>query len=176
MWRHKPSVDSCNSLNTFATLSASSTWYRANTFFSLSFPVLVYSICFAMSYYGPNADITGNVGIEIWSYKAVEDGRKTLLILFGLFVIDLFSVLLNAKIIWIHCKINIFQELSSIFHKYWYIISTHLILRACIYFISNDINLGLDWTFEFCWIESKRPDVNCNWTTNHNPNITDLSN
>ena len=57
---------------------------------------LVYALCFAMSYYGPNSHLIGNVGIEIWGYKAVDDATRTILVLIGMFGFDLFSLLINV--------------------------------------------------------------------------------
>ena len=124
---------------------------------------LAYAICFAMSYYGPNAHLTGNVGIEIWAYKAVDSPAKTLLILFGLFTVDLFTLLINATIIWTCCKINLFQECCIILQKYWYIMAIQLTPAAYLYFLSLDVNLANDWTFEFCWIANDIVTTNnCN--------------
>ena len=127
---------------------------------------LVYAICFAMSYYGPNANFIGNVGIEIWGYKAVDDATRTFLISFGMFALDLFSLLINTMIIWVNCKVNLFQEFCIVLHEYWYIVSLELILGAYLYFLSKDINLAYDWTFEFCWtMHNNKPSLNCNSTS-----------
>ena len=127
---------------------------------------LVYAICFAMSYYGPNANFIGNVGIEVWGYKAVDDATRTFLLSFGMFALDLFSLLINTMIIWVNCKVNLFQEFCIVLHEYWYIVSLELILGAYLYFLSKDINLAYDWTFEFCWtMNNNKPSLNCNSTS-----------
>ena len=113
---------------------------------------LAYALCFAMAYYGPNAKLIGNIGIELWAYKAVNDVNWTFGVLFGLFFLDLISFFLNGFIIWTYCKVNIVLEICNILHKYWYIIAVMLANYIFLYFISNDINFGNDWTFNFCWI------------------------
>ena len=127
---------------------------------------LVYALCFAMSYYGPNSHLIGNVGIRIWGYKAVDDATRTFLVLFGMFGFDLVSLLINAMLIWSNCKINILREFCVVLQKYWYIILLEMNLGAYLYFLSKDINLAYDWTFDFCWtINNKMLTMNCNSTT-----------
>ena len=127
---------------------------------------LVYALCFAMSYYGPNSHLIGNVGIKIWGYKAVDDATRTFLVLFGMFGFDLVSLFINAMLIWSNCKINILREFFVVLQKYWYIILLEMNLGAYLYFLSKDINLAYDWTFDFCWtINNKMLTMNCNSTT-----------
>ena len=113
---------------------------------------LSYAICFAMAYYGPNAKLIGNVGNDLWAYKVVSDINWTFLVLFGFAFIDFFSVLLNAIIILIYAKVKLMEECCSTLQKYWHIIAVMLPSTMISYFFSNDINLGFDWTFNFCWI------------------------
>ena len=112
---------------------------------------LAYGFCFAMAYYGPNSKLIGNIGADIWAYKAVEDVTWTILLLFGLFLIDLFSMVLNGAIIWIYCKVSIIQEFLIVLQEYWYIMAVMLANSVFLHFFSNDINVGFDWTFQFCW-------------------------
>ena len=112
---------------------------------------LAYALSFAMSYYGPNAKLIGNVGADIWQYKANEDVFKTFMVLSGLFILDLISLLLNATFIWNCAQFNMFPEFSNILQKHWYIIAVLLADTNYIMFFSNDINHALDMTFQFCW-------------------------
>ena len=112
---------------------------------------LSYALCFAMAYYGPNAKLIGNVGNDLWAYKAISDISWTYLVLFGLLLIDFLSLLLNAIIIWIYANVKLMEECSSALQKYWQIIAVMLASTLSSYFFSNDVNLGFDWTFNFCW-------------------------
>ena len=124
---------------------------------------LSYALCFAMAYYGPNAKLIGNVGNDLWAYKAVSDITWTFLVLFGLLFIDFFSLLLNAIIVWIYANVKLMEECCSAIQKYWYIIAIILASTLSSYFFSNDINLAFDWTFNFCWTVEESNCV-CNST------------
>ena len=111
-----------------------------------------YGICFAIEFYGPNARIVGNVKNGYWQYKEVEDINWLFIVLFLMFIIDTISVLINALIVWRFCKVNILQEFSKTIEKYWLIIILKLALEICMFFLSNDINVGTDFTTHFNWI------------------------
>ena len=126
---------------------------------------LVYAISFAMAYYGPNSQLINHVGIGIWGAIAVQDVNRTFIVLFVMFAIDVMSVLLNALIIWISTKVNLFQEFCAFLNKYWYIMAIKLATLSYDYFFSNDINYGLDWTGKFCWTRGNATlSLNCTST------------
>ena len=112
---------------------------------------LVYAICFAMAYYGPNSQLINHVGIGIWGANAVQDANRTFIMLFVMFAIDVMSVLLNVLIIRITTKVDLIQEFCAFLCKYWYILAIKLASLSYDYFFSNDINYGLDYTGKFCW-------------------------
>ena len=112
---------------------------------------LAYAFSFAMSYFGPNARLMGNVGSGIWHYKAVDDVVRTFMVLIGMFIIDMISLILIATFIWIRANFNIFQEFYRALQNHWYILVILLSNTNYFYFFSNDINNALDMTFQFCW-------------------------
>ena len=124
---------------------------------------LAFAICFAIAYYGPNAKLLGNVQNGYWQYKAVDDVSRTFLVMSGMFTMDLLSLFLNAIILWLSCKLNIFKEICSVLQKYWYIMALKLTNNAYLYFASNDVNLAMDLTLKFRWITN---DKNFNSTSN----------
>ena len=113
---------------------------------------LAYAIGFAMAYYGPNGHLLGNVKNDEWHFKAVVDARWTFTVMFGLFAIDLISLLLNSTIVWTCCKIKILDEFCTVMQKYWYIVALKMINNVYNNFLSLDVNLGFDKTFKFDWI------------------------
>ena len=115
---------------------------------------LAYAITFAMAYYGPNATILGNVKNHYWGYEKVDDINHVFVMLFLLFAVDTVSVLFNAILLWNAVNINLFQEFSLIIGKYWFFIATKLAMLLMANFATNDINLGMDSTWEFDWITS----------------------
>ena len=112
---------------------------------------LCYAIAFSMIYYGPNAAITGNVGISIWGYKKVENVKKLFGVMFLLFGIDTISVSFNACYLWTFGSFNIFCEFVRVLKKYWYILLVQLVFNIYTIFASNDINLAMDFTMKFQW-------------------------
>ena len=84
---------------------------------------LTYMICFAIAYYGPNAEILGNVKLDLWQYKPVLDFGNYIRGVFILFVIDFMSLFLNGIILLTTCKINIFNILQSLQNEFWIIMA-----------------------------------------------------
>ena len=117
---------------------------------------LAYAICFAMAYYGPNANLIGNVRNDYWQYKAVDDPGWTFVLMFGMFSVDLVSLFLNASIIWITCNVNLFKEICIVLQKYWFIMALKMTHNTYYCFLSNDVNLAMDWTLNFDWLKIQR--------------------
>ena len=117
---------------------------------------LAYAICFAMAYYGPNANLIGNVRNDFWQYKAVNDAGWTFVVMFGMFAMDLVSLFLNAGIIWVTCNINLLKEICIILQKYWFIMALKLVYAPYYSFMGNDVNFAADWTFNFDWLKGQK--------------------
>ena len=114
---------------------------------------LAYAMTFAMAYYGPNAHILGNVKNNYWGYEEVKDISYIFQMLFLLFAVDTASLFFNAFWLWTRVKINLFHEFSWILGNYWFFIATKLAMIIAANFATNDINLGMDTTRNFNWIE-----------------------
>ena len=84
---------------------------------------LTYMICFAIAYYGPNAEILGNVKLDLWQFKPVLDFGNYMKNVFTLFVVDFMSLLINGIILWTTCNINIFKILKNIQSEFWLIMA-----------------------------------------------------
>lgn len=113
---------------------------------------LAYAIGFAMAYYGPNGHLLGYKKNEFWNFKDVGDVSMTFTVMFGLFTIDLISLLLNSTIVWTCCKISLLDEFCTVMQKYWYILALKMINNIWVNFFSLDVNLGYDKTLKFDWI------------------------
>ena len=112
---------------------------------------LAYAICFTMAYFGPNAKLIGNVKFGDWQYKVVEDANGTFRVMFTLFAVDLVCLSINSGLIWVCCRVNVFNEICKILQKYWWIIALNLANKTAS-FSGNDVNLALDFTYDFNWI------------------------
>ena len=107
---------------------------------------LAYAIGFSMAYYGPNGHLIGNVRNGYWKYQIVCDASWTLLVMFGLFSLDLIFLLLNFRILWVYGNVNLFDEFCMTMQKYWQIIGLRMISDIYIHFLFKDVNLAVDWT------------------------------
>ena len=84
---------------------------------------LTYMICFAIAYYGPNAEILGSVKLTLWHYKSVLDIGSYMKNLFMLFVIDFLSLIINGIILRTTCNINIFKTFQNLQSEFWLIMA-----------------------------------------------------
>ena len=76
-----------------------------------------------MAYYGPNAEILGNVKLTLWHYHAVTDLKSYLQNIILLFFVDLSSAIIVGIILWTMCKINILKTLQSIQKDLWHLLA-----------------------------------------------------
>ena len=111
---------------------------------------LIYGICVAMAYYGPNADILSSVGNNYWSQK-IEDISPLFGTMFILFGVDTISVLFNALYLWKTMHVNMITEFSKVLNKYRYFLAVALSLNMVMYIANIDINLGMDGTQSYLW-------------------------
>ena len=123
---------------------------------------LAYALSFAMAYYGPNAELLGNVRARQWTYR-IKDITWTFKVMIGLFSIDIVCLVLNASIIWIYCNMNLFKETSSVMKKYWYILAVKMVFEVWFNFYPNDVNFANDGTGEYSWITNNK---NFSYTSN----------
>jgi hypothetical protein len=67
---------------------------------------IIYSVCFILAYFGPNAEVLGNIKNSYYHYNAVEDiwlSFQNLCLLMG---IDLISILVTIGIIYKFVEVN----------------------------------------------------------------------
>ena len=117
---------------------------------------MAYAICFAMAYYGPNAELLGNVRNGYWQNKIVEDVSWTFQVMFWLFLMDIVCLAMNSIFLWMFCKVNFFEEFNSVMDKYWFILAVKLVNELYLHFYPADVNFGMDITGKFDWIESNK--------------------
>ena len=84
---------------------------------------LSYMICFAIAYYGPNAEILGSVKMTLWHYKSVMDIGNYMKNLFILFGVDFLSLIINWIILWTTCNTNMFKIFQKIQSEFWLIMA-----------------------------------------------------
>ena len=115
---------------------------------------IIYGVCVAMAFYGPNAHILSTVGNTYWSGK-IEDIGYLFLVMFGLFAFDTLSAVINSLWLWKMLKLNMLHEISRILEEYWRFMAVKLAVNMMVYFSANDINFGQDRTQSFSWISEE---------------------
>ena len=100
---------------------------------------LTYIFCFLSSYYGPNAEILGNVKATVWHYRGVQDAGSYLTNIMIFFLVDFSSGVTNGILLWMTCKINIFTVLKNMQKTFWLIWAMQ---EAALYL---EVKLGLYW-------------------------------
>ena len=109
---------------------------------------LVHATVFAMAYYGPNNTIIGSV----MHVEDVGSVFQSMLLLFG---IDILSIIVNSQILSKLTDVKLYPELCRIMKGYWKLMAVIFALNSCAYFATTDINLGLDSTGEWAWINQE---------------------
>ena len=85
-----------------------------------------------MAYYGPNAELIGNVKLTIWQYEAVKDINMFLQNISFLFAIDFFCGVVNGLLLWATCKLNCLKTLKNIQKDFWLIMG----VQEALYFLT----------------------------------------
>ena len=81
---------------------------------------LTYMMLVAMAYFGPNAELMGNIKLEIWHFKKpIMDIEAYLIKVSLLMAVDLFSVVVNGALLWHFCKINVVKVMKKLQQKFW---------------------------------------------------------
>ena len=108
---------------------------------------LTYILCFLSAFYGPNAEILGNVKATVWHYRAVLDLGAYLKNIMIFFVVDTMSFLINGILLWTTCKINVLEVLKNMQKTFWLIWATQ---EAALYIEvpKNQPEYELKYTFE----------------------------
>ena len=88
-------------------------------------------ICsFTTAYYGPNAEILGNIGNDYWTYKKVNDITPLVKSALIMSLIDFFSAVAATIVLWKCCRINAIQKCCKVFRKYWKILAIHAVMNG----------------------------------------------
>ena len=78
----------------------------------------VYFFSFIIAYYGPNADVIGNVKNDYWQFEKASDLLKKFQNILIVFVIDACRGVLFGVILWIFCGLNMFTAYCYVVRHY----------------------------------------------------------
>ena len=73
-----------------------------------------YLLCFVIAYYGPNADIIGDIKNGYWQYSAVDDVMRSISRLCAFWSIDASSLFICMIILWKFCELDLFKVYSAL--------------------------------------------------------------
>ena len=82
---------------------------------------LTYMALVAMAYFGPNAQLMGNIQLVIWQFqRPITDIQAYLFKVSLLMVVDIFSLFLNGVLLWHFCKINMVKVMKKLQGEFWF--------------------------------------------------------
>ena len=75
-----------------------------------------------MAYYGPNAEILGNIKLRIWQFQNPITDIYIYVYNVGLWLsVDVLSLIVNGILLWHFCNINVMNTLKKLQTTYWLI-------------------------------------------------------
>ena len=84
--------------------------------------VLTYIILTIMAFYGPNAELLGNIKLTIWQYeRPILDIQHYILNVGLLLAVDVLSFVVNGIALWKLCNINVFESMKKLQKDFWMI-------------------------------------------------------
>ena len=115
---------------------------------------LAYLACYVLAYYGPNADILGNVKNDYWQFQKVDDIMIPINNLLFLVIVDTISFIVVLIFLFLTCKINLLQVFVYMMNEYGMTFTAHIAYFLEMHFCAvtiacaNDITLAFDWVFD----------------------------
>ena len=80
---------------------------------------LSYLITMLLAYYGPNAEILGNIQFGCWQFQQIEDIGKVAIAIMTMFLIDSSSLLIGCFWLWKSCSINFLDKMFKVIRERW---------------------------------------------------------
>ena len=82
---------------------------------------LAFTLSFVVAFLGPNSEVMGNVGSNLYHFQSVEDIEIFLGKIVWLYIADLSSLIIGAFVLWFFCRISLFTAIMAI-EKEWTIV------------------------------------------------------
>ena len=105
---------------------------------------LLYLTLTLMAFYGPNAEILGNIKLNIWHHQSqIFDIETFVWNLLILFFVDILSFVANGLLVWKYCNVNVLAVLLKIQKSFWFFMANcealllMLVSMKCHNFISE---------------------------------------
>ena len=85
-----------------------------------------YVITVLIAYYGPNAEILGNIRNDYWQYESIEDIWETVKVVLVMFVFDGCSAIIAGFMLWRVCSIDVLRKTAKLIGDLWPIIAVNI--------------------------------------------------
>ena len=73
-----------------------------------------------MAFFGPNAEILGNIKLSIWQFETpIQDIQAYVYNIAVWLIVDLASLAVNGIVIWYFCNINILKVMKKMQEGHW---------------------------------------------------------
>ena len=118
------------------------------------FVPILHGISIAMAYYGSNANLLANIGSSYWG-EEINDIGFVFISMTMLFIVDTTSAVATSIWLWKTVKINMILEFQRVLTTYWFFMVAKIAYNESAYLMSSDINLGMDSTSKFSWINDE---------------------
>ena len=80
---------------------------------------LSYLTTMLFAYYGPNAEILGNIKFGCWQFQPIEDIGKVVIAVMTMFIIDSSSAVIGCFWLWKSCSINALDKTFKVVRERW---------------------------------------------------------
>ena len=85
-----------------------------------------YIITVLIAYYGPNAEILGNIRNDYWQYESIEDIWEIVKVVLMMFIFDGCSAIIAGFMLWRVCSIDVLRKTSKLIGDLWPIIAVNI--------------------------------------------------
>ena len=87
---------------------------------------LAYTMTFVIAYFGPNAEILGNIRNDYWQYHEVKYPTKILFTIFQMFCFDTASAIIGGMLLWNFSNVNLWKEFNKVLTSFWPLIALRI--------------------------------------------------
>ena len=85
-----------------------------------------YVITVLIAYYGPNAEILGNIKNDYWQYEAIDDIWESVRVVLVMFIFDGCSAIIAGFMLWRICSIDVLRKTSKLIGDLWPVIAVNI--------------------------------------------------
>ena len=117
-----------------------------------SINTLSYLLLIIMAFFGPNAELLGNIKLQIWQFqRPIQDINAYIFRVSLLMFVDLLSLVINGILIWRICQVSIFRIFKKLQKSFWYLFAVaeaYVVLEVSErYTLFSSFNF--EWVFGF---------------------------